>query len=278
MDSRDYNYYYNLNSFNQLQANPTNPNQAYHHYWPGGFIPPIAATERSPSPSTSSEGNESACSSARKNYDRWSDDEQRYLIELWAEDFDRTESKDARVAWNDIAEKLNKRFNTNRSAELAKKKVKYLVDRYKKAKDWNKNQSGENLKTMPFYDKIDQVLGCRDIVTLKNVFETQSAHSSYNSSSEGAGVTSGQEEPPKETPSTAGQKAQRSQRKKSRKRAAEEGIEDEERKLLRSAVDGMQTQREEMSTFVQNFTRVQNQQLDTMNNLVGALTRFLEKQ
>ena len=58
MDSRDYNYYYNLNSFNQLQANPTNPNQAYHHYWPGGFIPPIAATERSPSPSTSSEGNE----------------------------------------------------------------------------------------------------------------------------------------------------------------------------------------------------------------------------
>ena len=86
MDSRDYNYYYyNLNCFNQPQASP-NQNQAFHHHWQGSFIPPIAATERSPSPSTSSEGNETACSSTRKSYDRWSDDEQKYLIELWAED------------------------------------------------------------------------------------------------------------------------------------------------------------------------------------------------
>ena len=204
MDSRNYNYrYYNLNCFNHPQASP-NQNQAFHHHWQGSFIPPIAATERSPSPSTSSEGNETASSSTiRKSYDRWSDDEQKYLIELWAENFDQTESKDARVAWTEIAEKLNKRFNANRSAKLVKKKVKYLVDRYKKAKDWNKNQPSGNLKTTPFYNKIYEVLGCRDIVTLRNVFETQSSSSSCNSSNEGAGVMSGQEEPPKKTPNTA---------------------------------------------------------------------------
>ena len=90
MDSRDYNYYYyNLNCFNQPQASP-NQNQAFHHHWQGSFIPPIAATERSPSPLTWSEGKETAYLSTRKGYDRWSDDEQKYRIELWAEDFDRT--------------------------------------------------------------------------------------------------------------------------------------------------------------------------------------------
>ena len=85
MDSRDYNYYYyNLNCFNQPQASP-NQNQAFHHHWQGSFIPPIAATERSPSPSTSSEGNETACSSTRKSYDRWSKDNVTVKIDTFLE-------------------------------------------------------------------------------------------------------------------------------------------------------------------------------------------------
>ena len=33
-----------------------------------------------------------------------------------------------------------------------------------------------------------------------------------------------------------------------------------------------------MNTFVTNFTRMQEQQVTTMNALVGALSKFLEKQ
>ena len=44
-----------------------------------------------------------------------------------------------------------------------------FVDRYKDAKDWNSKKSGGNLKKSPFYDEIDVILGCRDLLTLPHV-------------------------------------------------------------------------------------------------------------
>ena len=43
--------------------------------------------------------------------------------------------------------------------------MKYLVDRYKQAKDWNSKQSEGNGRKLAHYDEIDEVLGCRDIAT-----------------------------------------------------------------------------------------------------------------
>ena len=40
---------------------------------------------------------------------------------------------------------------------------------YKVAKDHNCNQTGVDRKTSPFYDKIDSVLGHRDIVTFSHL-------------------------------------------------------------------------------------------------------------
>ena len=45
-------------------------------------------------------------------------------------------------------------------------KIKYFI---KNAKTWNKTQSGGQLRKNVFYDKIDRVLGTRDVVTLKHV-------------------------------------------------------------------------------------------------------------
>ena len=45
-----------------------------------------------------------------------------------------------------------------------------------------------------------------------------------------------------------------------------------------AAFSGLETQRNDMNTFVTNFTRMQEQQVTTMNALVGALRKFLEKQ
>ena len=65
---------------------------------------------------------------------------------------------------------------------------------------------------------------------------------------------------------------------KTKKREREEENDNEERKMFRAAFSGLETQRNDMNTFVTNFTRMQEQQVTTMNALVGALSKFLEKQ
>ena len=71
-------------------------------------------------------------------------------------------------------------------------------------------------------------------------------------------------------------KVKRTQRKMSRKRAREEVKNDEEKEMFKAAFSGMEEQRKEMSSFMANFNRVQEQQLNTMNALLGALTNFLK--
>ena len=62
-------------------------------------------------------------------YARWSNDEGKMLLRLWAEIFDRLESREARKAWDDIAKKMNDKFGTKRTTDKYKRKIKYLVDR-----------------------------------------------------------------------------------------------------------------------------------------------------
>ena len=62
-------------------------------------------------------------------------------------------------------------MENSKTIEKCIKKIKYLIDRYKEAKEWNRKQSGGSKKQSLFYDEIDAVLGCRDIVTLSHVSE-----------------------------------------------------------------------------------------------------------
>jgi len=48
--------------------------------------------------------------------------------------------------------------------------------------------------------------------------------------------------------------------------------------MFRAAFTGLETQWNDMNNFVNNFTQIQEQQLTKMNALVGALSKFLEKQ
>lgn len=145
-------------------------------------------------------------------------------------------------------------------------KIKYLIDRYKIAKDWNRNQSGGHRRESPFYDAIDQVLGCRDIVRLQHVADVGSSKLNDSASDE-----SEHEESTAET-----MREKRSERKKSRKRARADKDDSEERELLANAFKGMKEQRESMSRFMDNYTKAREQQTQTMNALVGALTSFLQ--
>ena len=137
-------------------------------------------------------GPSSSSSSAkeRRVYARWSNDEEKMLLSSWAENFDCFESREARKAWDDIAKKMNDKCGGKRTTDKYQKKMKYLVDRCEQAKDWNSKQSGGNRRKSAHYDEIDEVLGCRDIVTLQNVQEAGnvSEESDTNKTSTGASV------------------------------------------------------------------------------------------
>ncbi|KAK2564275.1 hypothetical protein P5673_012530 [Acropora cervicornis] len=85
----------------------------------------------SSSPSSSAETVEGG----KRSYDKWSHDEEKMLISLWAENIDRINSNQARKAWEDIATQMNKKFGSKRATERCKKKMKYLLERYKVCKD-----------------------------------------------------------------------------------------------------------------------------------------------
>jgi len=100
---------------------------------------------------------------AKATYEKWTSKEQSFLVDLWAEKHERLESKDARKVWAEIAEELEMNFKgTKKNTEKCQRKIKYLVDKYKDAKVWNRNQSGGHMRKSLFYDKIDCVLCDRD--------------------------------------------------------------------------------------------------------------------
>jgi len=68
----------------------------------------------------------------------------------------------------------------------------------------------------------------------------------------------------------------RSDRKRKRKRALVEEQDEEERNMLKESMSGLQEQRKEMREFMETFNKTQEQQVHTMNALVGALTTFLQ--
>lgn len=188
----------------------------------------------------------------------------KLLINLWAENFECTNSSQARKAWDDIAKQINLKFGTKQATEKFHKKIKYLIERYKTCKDWNSKRTGGNLRKSAHFDEIDAVMGCRDIVTLSNVKEAGSAVSEREESTVQGDCIE--------------KKEARTTRKKTKKREAEEGNDTEDRKMFRAVCEGLETQRKDMNTFVNNFSRLQEEQLTTMNALVGTLAKFLEKQ
>jgi len=204
-----------------------------------------------------------ASSKGKKTYDKFSGDEEKMLVSLWADKLSEIESKDNRKVWDAIALQINTKFKLNRGTDKYKQKMKYLIDRYKIAKDWNKKQSGGQRRESPYYNKIDEVLGCRDVVTLSHVIDVGNS-----SSSSAADFNSDDDSDNKE---------ERTERKKSRKRAKTDKDDDEEREFMKNAFDGMKKQHEVMNTFMENYTKGQEQQTQTMNALVGALTTFLQK-
>lgn len=101
-----------------------------------------ACSTSSPSPSSLGEADQldsqspsQPSQSTAKKYDKWTNDQQRYLIQLWADKQDMINSKDSRNAWREIAEAINNKFKTNKTVDECSRKIKYLIDAYKEKKN-----------------------------------------------------------------------------------------------------------------------------------------------
>lgn len=88
----------------------------------------------------------SSAEAKKTHYDKWTKQEEELLVQLWAEKHDQLESRESRKKWVWIAEKISTTLHSNKTADKCICKMKYIIERYKKAKDWNKKQSGGNLK------------------------------------------------------------------------------------------------------------------------------------
>lgn len=225
-----------------------------------------------PSTSSGSSGSQQASpdetpKTKKKSYDKWTNEEQKMLVSLWAERHDEIDSKDSRKTWDSITTAINTKFNLQRPTDKYKKKMSYLIDRYKIAKDWNKKQTGGHRRESPFFKEIDEVLGCRDVVTLNHVADLEAGACVASTTSDSDENSEAAE---------AVRKEDRTERKKSKKRKRTEAKDDEEREMLRTSFEGLNEQRKNMNSFIENFTKMQEQQSQTMNALVGALTGFLK--
>lgn len=117
----------------------------------------------------------SSCSSKEKKREKWNNAQTAILIQMWAENIDKIESATSQSTWVKIKEAVDKR-GSGKSLKQCKAKLRTLKDAYKKAKDNNK-KTGTSPVYCQFYQEIDAVLGCRDVVNLPESFEVGQATS-----------------------------------------------------------------------------------------------------
>lgn len=160
--------------------------------------------------STSSASSPESEPAKKTVYDKWPHDDQKMLICLWADNFDRLESREALKVWDEITRALNSKFGSKRTSNKVQKEMKYWIERYKGAEDWNSKQTGGNLKRSVHYNEIDENLVCRDAVTLNRVGKAGSSNQ--------AGDDAASAEDLVYTDNTE----QRTARKKTKKRARED--------------------------------------------------------
>ena len=81
-------------------------------------------------------------------YEKWTDQQQRLLVQLWCDKHTQLESRHARKVWEEIAQELSKKKKV--TSAQCQRKMKHLKERYKAAKDHNRHQTGGERKTSPF--------------------------------------------------------------------------------------------------------------------------------
>ena len=183
--------------------------------------------------------------------------------------------KDSRNAWCEIAEAINNKFKTNKTVDKCLRKIKYLIDAYKEKKEWNRNQTSGNLRKSIFYDEMDAVLGCRNVVTLKHVQETGDTSSAISSADSDSPLNLSAESSREEAldlKETAIPPKSRLERKKGqgkRKRKLNDAEDGDGDKHFGRAFDEIKSQGEPLASSMEKMQEMQMRQMDCMNQFMG---------
>ena len=153
-----YGYYYGSQVYVNVPATSPGPSSGHFVHL---YVYPSQQSKRLPSTSQSSQAEDSREreDESRKRgkgpkkqaakYDSFEPEEELYLVNLWVSYHEMLESKDARKYLSKIVDELNAKYNHTRNVEKCKRKMKYLVDKYKERKDWNRKQSDGSIWKSP---------------------------------------------------------------------------------------------------------------------------------
>lgn len=235
--------------------------------------------------STSTEGNTKQDKRQGKTtQDRWTEDQVKYLVDLWEANISRLESQQSRKVWGEIATKINKQFDLARLPSQCERKIKHLKKKYKEAKDWNRSQTGGNNETCEHFDVFDRVLGGRDVVTLKHVQETANAAAKNKeklpdspAGDEEEGYTSDQAE---EALQTMGIKVKsRSERKKGKGKGKgrKRSLENDDSEDFARFTERVEHRGDRLANAVEQMQEMQREQTQAMTGFLAALTKAIEK-
>ena len=241
------------------------------------FNPTVQTPSPSPSPSLPTKPSKPG-PSTQKSCERWQTRDEAVLVQLWADDIDRLESKDSRKAWDEIVRALNDKQGITKTVDQCQHKLKHLKNLYKEKKDWNRKQSGGNIQKSPHYDAIDAVLGCRDVITCNKLRQvgitTPEPALDADQTPEGSSTPS-----PATSSSTNSESSAETTRRKERKnrrkrtRAAESDSEEED---FRDVMKKLSGEGDALSRAIEGMQTAQAQQNQLMTQLLGSFNRYME--
>ena len=234
-------------------------------------------TVQTPSPSLPTEPLKPG-PSTQKSRERWQTRDEAVLVQLWADNIDHLESKDSRKAWDEIVRALNDKQSITKTVDQCQRKLKHIKNLYKEKKDWNRKQSGGNIRKSPHYDAIDAVLGCRDVITCHKL--RQVGITTPEPALDAEQTPEGRSTPSPATSSSTNSESSaetthRKERKNRRKRtrAAESDSEDEG---FRDVMKKLSGKDDALSRAIEGMQTTQAQQNQLMTQLLGSFNRYMD--
>ncbi|CAH3114389.1 unnamed protein product [Pocillopora meandrina] len=145
-------------------------------------------------------------------------------------------------------------------------KIKYLIDKYKEKKDWNRNQSGGNLRKSPFYDEIDEsaLVSPNASTSLASTSASTSASSSPKGSVVDSDVANHEKSPDLV-------RKERRQCKKRQNTAAKH-----EDSARASTLEGVKEQGDKLTNVLEEMQKSQVEQMKMMSQFMGAMVEAMK--
>lgn len=178
---------------------------SYYSYQPQYALPPWEMHSAGPSSELPSQSQDSHTSKGQKKKNRWTDTEEKILIELFGENEERLRYKSFNSPeWQSIARQLHSKcreesVESDKTPQQCKNKMANLTKKYKGAKDKlrstgygrggdvsdNESEGDEGQDLIPkHFNDIDEIMGKRESVDPRHVLESSSHVVDVNSSPE----------------------------------------------------------------------------------------------